>query len=111
MRLIRSAWLSLCLMPGMLAAQVTATGDYLARMDGDGDGRVGLPEYLQWMSYSFDARDGNGDGVLAGAELPGGRGRPVTRQQHHERLSATFRRQDQDHDGYLSARELAAPPQ
>ena len=63
------------------------------------------------MSYAFDARDANRDGVLTPDELPGGKGQPLTREQHRERLAATFRKQDVNRDGYLSARELAAPPQ
>lgn len=97
--------------PTPATAQVTATSDYLARMDADGDGRVGLAEYLDWMSYAFDARDANGDGVLSADELPGGKGQAVTRAQHRERLATTFGKQDVNHDGFLSARELAAPPQ
>ncbi|WP_331716767.1 calcium-dependent protein kinase 21 [Stenotrophomonas sp. MMGLT7] len=79
-------------------------------MDRDGDGRVGLEEYLAWMSYGFDQRDRNGDGVLDGDELLGGRGQPVTRLQHRAALAERFHRQDADGDGYLSARELLAPP-
>ena len=92
-------------------AQVTATSEYLARMDSDGDGRVGVDEYLDWMSYAFDARDANRDGVLGAEELPGGKGQAITRAQHRERLAATFKKQDVDRDGFLSAKELAAPPQ
>lgn len=95
----------------MVFAQVTATSQYLQRMDSDGDGRVSQDEYLDWMSYAFDARDANRDGVLSTDELPGGKGQPITRQQHRERLTATFRKQDADKNGYLSAKELAAPPQ
>ena len=101
----------LLLVPMATSAQVNATSDYLARMDGDGDGRVGLVEYQDWMSYAFDARDGNRDGVLSPDELPGGRGQTITRVQHRERLAATFKKQDVDRDGFLSAKELAAPPQ
>lgn len=91
-------------------AQVAVTADYLARMDGDSDGRVSLSEYQQWMSYAFDARDLDGDGVLAVAELPGAKGQPISRASHLQRLAARFQRQDANRDGYLSARELAAPP-
>lgn len=95
----------------MASAQgVDTTGGYLQRMDRDGDGRVSLDEYLAWMSYAFDARDLDHDGVLSPAELPGGRGKPVTRAQHQATLTARFRKQDSNGDGYLSARELAAPP-
>ena len=92
-------------------AQVNATSDYLARMDTDADGRVNVNEFLDWMSYAFDARDANHDGVLSTDELPGGKGQAITRAEHRGRLAATFRKQDVDRDGFLSARELAAPPQ
>ncbi|KAF1720219.1 EF-hand domain-containing protein [Pseudoxanthomonas wuyuanensis] len=103
--------LALLALPPLAAAQVEASSDYLARMDSDGDGRVGLEEFLDWMSYAFDARDLNRDGVLSADELPGGRGQPITREQHRERLTATFKKQDVNGDGHLSAKELAAPPQ
>jgi hypothetical protein len=96
---------------GAASAQVVdTTGSYLQRMDRDGDGRVSLDEYLAWMSYAFDARDANHDGVLSAAELPGGRGKAITRVQHQATLTARFRKQDSNGDAYLSARELAAPP-
>ena len=91
-------------------AQVQRTGDYLAKMDADGDGKVSLPEYQDWMSYAFDGMDKDADGVLAAAELPGGKGQPITRAQHRERLAERFRKQDANRDGFLDARELAAPP-
>lgn len=98
-------------LPICAQAQVNATGDYLARMDTDADGRVSQIEFLDWMSYAFDARDRDRDGVLSADELPGGKGQPISREQHRERLAATFRKQDRNGDGYLDARELAAPPQ
>ena len=55
----------------------------------DRDGRVGPSEFLDWMSYAFDARDGNRDGVLSADELPGGRGQSITR-----RLLAFSRREE-----------------
>lgn len=91
-------------------AQVMATGDYLARMDGDGDGRVSLAEYLDWMGYAFEGMDRNGDGVLTADELPGGKGAPLAREVHRARLAERFDRQDANGDGFLDARELAAPP-
>ncbi|KIQ97269.1 hypothetical protein TI01_1184 [Lysobacter sp. A03] len=97
--------------PASAQSQVETTGDYLQRMDADGDGRVSLEEYLAWMSYAFDAMDADGDGVLDPAEQPGGKGKPITRSQHNARLTARFRRQDINRDGFLSATELAAPPQ
>ena len=93
------------------AAQVQRTSDYLSKMDADGDGKVSLTEYQDWMSYAFDAMDRDHDGVLSPAEQPGGRGKPVGRVEHRARLAERFLKQDINHDGFLSARELAAPPQ
>ena len=107
----RSYVLFVALLPAIAHAQVNATSDYLARMDADADGRVSVSEYLDWMSYAFDARDSNRDGVLGADELPGGKGQAITRVQHRERLAATFKRQDVNRDGFLSAKELAVPPQ
>lgn len=92
-------------------AQVTATSDYLERMDTDGDGRVSLAEYVDWMGYAFREMDRDGDGVLTSHELPGGKGGPITLQQHRERLAQRFEKQDTNGDGTLDATELAAPPQ
>ncbi|NUS38776.1 MAG: hypothetical protein HOQ02_07095 [Lysobacter sp.] len=90
--------------------QVRDSASYLARMDTDGDGRVSLAEYQDWLSYAFDQMDRDHDGVLSPAEQPGGRGAPISRAEYRARLADTFRRQDRNHDGYLDARELAAPP-
>ena len=92
------------------APSVSASGDYLARMDRDGDGRVSLVEYQGWLGYAFERMDRDGDGILSPAELPGGRGRPVRLDEHRASLAAAFRRQDRNGDGMLDARELAAPP-
>ena len=92
------------------AAQVRDSASYLARMDTDGDGRIQLVEYQDWLSYAFDGMDRNHDGVLSPGEQPGGRGTPLTHAAYHARLAETFARQDRDHDGTLDARELAAPP-
>ncbi|PPT77732.1 MULTISPECIES: calcium-dependent protein kinase 21 [Xanthomonas] len=91
-------------------AQVQDSQQYLQRMDTDGDGRVSRDEYLAWMSYAFDQRDLDHDGVLQGDELPGRRGTPITRAAHRATLIERFARQDANGDGYLSARELLAPP-
>ena len=98
-----------CALPAL--AQVQVSGDYLARMDADRDGRIALVEYQDWLSYAFDAMDRNHDGLLSPSELPGGRGQPLQRSEHRARLAAAFARQDRNHDGFLDARELAAPPQ
>ncbi|MET0808712.1 MAG: calcium-dependent protein kinase 21 [Pseudoxanthomonas sp.] len=111
---IAIAWFSTALLSTLACpanAQVTATGDYLSRMDSDHDGRVALSEYQDWLSYAFDAMDRDRDAVLSPAELPGGRGKAVTRIEHRARLAAAFQRQDGNRDGFLSAKELAAPPQ
>lgn len=91
-------------------AQVADTGSYLQRMDTDGDGRVSVEEYVQWMMYAFERMDRNGDGVLSADELPGGKGAPITREQQRQTLMQRFHKQDANGDGYLSAKELAAPP-
>ena len=93
------------------SAQVQRTSEYLSKMDTDGDGKVSLTEYQDWMSYAFDAMDRNRDGVLATDEQPGGRGKPVSRSEHRTRLAERFAKQDLNRDRFLSARELAAPPQ
>nr|WP_052116286.1 EF-hand domain-containing protein [Lysobacter dokdonensis] len=107
---LRAGFFFACLMAPAAFAQVVATSEYLARMDADGDGRVSLVEYQDWLSYAFDAMDADHDGTLAPAEQPGGRGKPLTREAHRARLADAFRRQDKNHDGTLSAAELAAPP-
>jgi Ca2+-binding EF-hand superfamily protein len=118
-RAIFAGMLFAAMLPGLVpiaAAQeqrreLASTKEYLSKMDVDGDGKVSLSEYQDWMSYAFDAMDRNHDGVLSSAEQPGGRGKPVTRSEFRERLAERFRKQDLNHDGFLSARELAAPPQ
>lgn len=108
-------WIALAavgaLLPVASPAQVTATGEYLARMDADRDGRVSLAEFQDWMGYAFARMDRDGDGVLSAAELPGGRGKPIALADHRAALAVTFGRQDRNRDGWLDARELAAPPQ
>ena len=109
-RLARVVGLLALAASGVAGAQVERTGDYLSKMDGDGDGRVSRVEYLAWMGYAFEKMDRDGDGVLSPAELPGGKGKPVTLAQHRQRLVERFARQDANGDGYLDARELSAPP-
>lgn len=102
---------SVCLLwPALACAQVTASDDYLARMDTDGDGSVAVDEYQAWMGYAFEQMDANHDGLLTADELPGGQGKTISLAEHREALAAMFRRQDADGDGFLSAIELAAPP-
>jgi EF hand len=87
------------------------TGDYLSRMDDDGDRKVSLLEYQDWLTYAFDGMDRNRDGVLTPDEQPGGRGKTLARDAHRARVAERFGRQDIDRSGFLDARELAAPPQ
>ena len=100
-----------CALPMLANAQVQRTGDYLSKMDANGDGRVSLAEYQDWLTYAFDGMDRDRDGVLSAAEQPGGKGQPLTREQHRARLAERFRKQDANRDGFLNARELASPPQ
>jgi hypothetical protein len=67
--------------------------------------------YSSLEKFGGNNQTGRYDGVLSPTELPGGRGKPVTRGQHRARLAAAFARQDHNHDGFLDARELATPPQ
>lgn len=89
---------------------VATSGDYLARMDTDRDGRISLPEFQAWMGYAFERMDVDRDGVVEVHELPGGRGRAIALDEHRRRLALTFSKQDRDGSGHLDARELAAPP-
>jgi len=82
---------------------------YLQRMDSNGDGRVDEGEYLDYMGRGFTRMDTDGNGVLDGDELPPG-ARPVTLEQYRQNLRAAFRRQDGNHDGFLSSAELSRPP-
>jgi hypothetical protein len=104
---VAAAWLFVALGAN---AQVDTSDAYLARMDGDHDGRASLAEYQAWMGYAFERMDRDGDGTLAPHELPGGRGKAVDRASHRRALAAAFARQDRDGDGMLDAAELAAPP-
>ncbi len=107
----------LVLLPTIVSAQSTksntvrVSSEYLQRMDTDGNGKVSVLEYQDWLSYAFDGMDRNHDGLLSPDEQPGGRGQPLTRDAHRARLADTFKRQDRNHDGVLDAKELAAPPQ
>ncbi len=87
------------------------TGDYLSRMDINGDRKISLLEYQNWLTYAFDGMDRNRDGLLAPEEQPGGRGKPITRDAHRVRVAERFGRQDIDRSGFLDAKELSAPPQ
>lgn len=110
MRAALAALLLVAVWAPAVQAQVSDTTSYLQRMDSDGDGKVSEAEYLQWMLYAFDRMDRNGDGVLSADELPGGKGRAITREQQRQTIVQRFHKQDANGDGFLDARELAAPP-
>ncbi|MEI7036713.1 EF-hand domain-containing protein [Fulvimonas yonginensis] len=105
----RLAALALLLPLAVLAQDTPA--DYLRRFDTDGDGRIDVQEYVNYLSAGFRAMDANGDGVLDATELPPGpRRTPRTLAAFQADLRAQFHRLDRNRDGYLSARELAQPP-
>ena len=99
-----------CALPMAAGAQVQRTNDYLSKMDADHDGRVSLGEYQDWLGYAFHGMDRDRDGVLSPSEQPGGRGKPLGLAEHRARIAERFRKQDANRDGFLSAKELAAPP-
>jgi Ca2+-binding EF-hand superfamily protein len=97
------------LLPAVVAAQDTRAA-YLRLFDGNGDGKVSVAEYVDYMSAGFGAMDVNGDGIITRDELPGGRGQPITRAEFEANLRRQFHRLDRNHDGFLDARELTQPP-
>ena len=102
--------IALLLASGSAWAQVADTGTYRQRLAPDGDGKLIVEDYVEWMMYSFDLMDRNGDGVLSSDELPGGKGKPITREQQRQTIVERFHKQDANKDGFLSAKELSAPP-
>lgn len=83
---------------------------YLAKFDLDGDGRIALSEYRDYLSRGFRDMDVDRNGVLEGDELPVPGARPVRLADHLDALALGFRRQDRNGDGFLDSAELAAPP-
>ncbi len=83
---------------------------YFARADSDGDGKLSLPEFQDWMSYAFKRMDANHDDVLDPHEQGLPNARRLTGDEHRARLAEQFKRQDKNHDGFLSQREFLAPP-
>lgn len=99
-------------MPVGNTVQAQTRFDYLRRFDSNGDGRVSLQEYQNYMSRGFHAMDRNGDGVLTADELPPGVRvrKAVTLEAHLRSLARMFDQLDVNNDGYLDASELTAPP-
>lgn len=102
--------MALCV-PVLGWAQVRTTSEYLARMDSNGDGKVQLVEYQDWLIYAFDEMDRNKDGMLTADEQPGKKGRTLQRAAQMQIYAERFKRQDRNRNGSLDAKELAAPPQ
>jgi hypothetical protein len=85
--------------------------DFLRRVDTDRDGRVSVGEYQFHMSFAFRQMDRNNDQVLEPGEQLVPNAKTLTRVELDARMAAQFHRQDRNHDGYLNAAELSAPPQ
>ena len=93
---------------------VESPQEYLRLIDSDGDGRVSLSEYQDYLGRSARDMDRNGDGLLSADELPPGTrsrgGRPVSLKRQREAVALRFQVQDRNGDRYLDAEELSAPP-
>lgn len=118
MRVADAARIAGCMVACLLAATPSATarerGDYFDSIDRNGDGRISLAEFQDYMSRGFRAMDSNGDGILQDHELPAGvvlrSGQPRTLSALLANLEHAFHRMDRDGNGHLSAAELLAPP-
>jgi Ca2+-binding EF-hand superfamily protein len=83
---------------------------YFAKADLDHDGKLSLAEFQDFMSYAFKRMDTNNDRVIDPSEQPIPNAKRITLDEHYARLEAQFKRQDKNHDGFLSQREFLAPP-
>lgn len=108
----RRAWALALLLAGAALPAHASRSEYLGYFDTDGDGRVSLTEYQDYLSQGFHAMDRNGDGVLSADELPHGvRARTATTLQSRRlALTRMFDRLDTNNDGYLDVDELTAVP-
>ena len=104
-------FLAVLLVPAVTTLRAQESrADYLSQFDSNGDGKVSEAEYVAYMSRGFEQMDRNGDGVISRDELPGERGQPITLKAFQRNLRSQFHKLDRNHDGYLDARELTAPP-
>jgi Ca2+-binding EF-hand superfamily protein len=62
------------------------------------------------MSFAFRKMDKNHDDVIEPDEQLVPNAPRLTLDELHERQTAQFKRQDKDHDGFLSEKEFLAPP-
>jgi Ca2+-binding EF-hand superfamily protein len=107
---VRAYWWAVPLCLAAAAHAQDSRAAYLGFFDRDGDGKVSVAEYVQYMSRGFARMDANGDGRLERDELPGRRGEPISLESFKDNLRRQFRRLDRDRDGSLDAPELTAPP-
>lgn len=102
------------LSPAAGALAATTTSEYLRDMDANGDGKVSLGEYQDYLLAGFRAMDRNRNDILDLDEFPEGtvgpNTAPVTLKSRLRNLKAAFGRQDRNRDGALDARELGEPP-
>jgi Ca2+-binding EF-hand superfamily protein len=109
-----AAFAALCLATTAALAQglPSTPKEYLQRMDSNGDGKVDEAEYVRYMSQGFMRMDVNGDGVIDANDGPMRPGaRPIRLDTFQRSLIQQFHKLDKNKDGYLSAKELAQPPQ
>src|SRR5262245_28745045 len=96
------------------ADTAATTSEYLRDMDRNGDGKVSLGEYQDYMLAGFREMDRNRNDILDLDEFPEGtvgpNTAPVTLKSRLRNLKAAFGRQDRNHDGVLDAKELGQPP-
>lgn len=83
---------------------------YFEVVDTNHDGRIGLDEYLERMTWAFRRMDANGDGVLEPEEQLAPNAPRTTLAELRTRLQRQFDRQDRNHDGGLDPAEFLAPP-
>jgi Ca2+-binding EF-hand superfamily protein len=98
-------------------------GFMLQRFDADGDGKVSEDEFRSGHTQTFDAMDGNKDGVVGSEEMTAyvnaqrasrklsrmdaNADGKVTRDEFGQYADARFTRADANHDKALTADELA----